>query len=292
MRALGKWLAALAAAALLGAGCTGPLGPLLRWEPRPALEPREGQVAIGKVSLVRSEERGGYDPGLVGQVRSLTGVPIPIRVDETPGQRSRIEWSPLPLEATVQKLGADALAAAGLFLTDQQDASTAVVDFEVTDLWVEGYLVYKSWVTLTVRVLDPATAKPRVSFTTRQQGTAKDTENLSTFAAMNAYDLSPACRIGEFTVPCLSLQRALTATLAELAASFQKPEVRAALLGQIPAAPPPAPFSAPPTAAPPSTPVCEPECSPGYTCLRGVCVSACNPPCPFGQRCGADRVCH
>jgi hypothetical protein len=40
----------------------------------------------------------------------------------------------------------------------------------------------------------------------------------------------------------------------------------------------------------PST--CEPDCSPGYTCLRGTCVSACNPSCSAGERCGADRMCH
>lgn len=37
---------------------------------------------------------------------------------------------------------------------------------------------------------------------------------------------------------------------------------------------------------------CEPDCSPGYVCLRGKCVSACNPPCENGERCGADRWCH
>ncbi len=36
---------------------------------------------------------------------------------------------------------------------------------------------------------------------------------------------------------------------------------------------------------------CEPDCSPGYTCLRAVCVSACNPLCASGERCGADRIC-
>lgn len=44
---------------------------------------------------------------------------------------------------------------------------------------------------------------------------------------------------------------------------------------------------------PPSQPaVCEPDCSPGYTCLRGKCVSACNPLCAAGERCGVDRICH
>ena len=38
--------------------------------------------------------------------------------------------------------------------------------------------------------------------------------------------------------------------------------------------------------------LCEPECSPGYTCLRGACVSACNPRCGAGERCGGDRICH
>ncbi len=52
----------------------------------------------------------------------------------------------------------------------------------------------------------------------------------------------------------------------------------------------------PPPVHPPAQPspalVCEPDCSPGYTCLRGKCVSACNPLCEAGERCGADRICH
>lgn len=65
----------------------------------------------------------------------------------------------------------------------------------------------------------------------------------------------------------------------------------------IPTAPPAAtvassstPATAPASAA--TALVCEPECSPGYTCLRGKCVSACNPLCEAGERCGADRICH
>lgn len=49
------------------------------------------------------------------------------------------------------------------------------------------------------------------------------------------------------------------------------------------------------TAAPASSSaglICEPDCSPGYTCLRGKCVSACNPLCGAGERCGVDRICH
>jgi hypothetical protein len=52
----------------------------------------------------------------------------------------------------------------------------------------------------------------------------------------------------------------------------------------------PAPASAPAAAG--ASGGCEPECSPGFTCLRGACVSACNPPCEKGQRCEADRACH
>ncbi|MEP7120883.1 MAG: hypothetical protein ABJE95_08240 [Byssovorax sp.] len=44
-------------------------------------------------------------------------------------------------------------------------------------------------------------------------------------------------------------------------------------------------------AATPPAPSCEPDCSPGYTCLRGACVSACNPLCSSGERCGVDRIC-
>ena len=40
-----------------------------------------------------------------------------------------------------------------------------------------------------------------------------------------------------------------------------------------------------------SSSACEPDCSPGYVCLRGQCVSACNPPCEKTERCGEDRLC-
>lgn len=46
-----------------------------------------------------------------------------------------------------------------------------------------------------------------------------------------------------------------------------------------------------PAASPAPARSCEPDCSPGYTCLRGSCVSACNPLCGAGERCGADRIC-
>jgi hypothetical protein len=52
------------------------------------------------------------------------------------------------------------------------------------------------------------------------------------------------------------------------------------------------PRAAPPPAAPTPPRLCEPDCSPGYTCVRGTCVSACNPACTSGERCGADRICH
>ncbi len=38
--------------------------------------------------------------------------------------------------------------------------------------------------------------------------------------------------------------------------------------------------------------ICEPDCSPGFTCLHGACVTACNPGCASGEQCGADRACH
>jgi hypothetical protein len=61
------------------------------------------------------------------------------------------------------------------------------------------------------------------------------------------------------------------------------------------ASPVPSPpnLSAPaPSASSATALACEPDCSPGYTCLRGKCVSACNPLCAAGERCGADRICH
>jgi hypothetical protein len=47
-----------------------------------------------------------------------------------------------------------------------------------------------------------------------------------------------------------------------------------------------------PAAKPTARLSCEPDCSPGYTCIRGTCVSACNPVCGGGERCGTDRICH
>lgn len=40
----------------------------------------------------------------------------------------------------------------------------------------------------------------------------------------------------------------------------------------------------------PATP-CEPACRDGFSCVRGACVSACNPECPAGERCTADARC-
>jgi hypothetical protein len=42
----------------------------------------------------------------------------------------------------------------------------------------------------------------------------------------------------------------------------------------------------------PAPAACVPDCSPGYVCIDGKCLSACNPLCERGQRCGADRICH
>ena len=70
-----------------------------------------------------------------------------------------------------------------------------------------------------------------------------------------------------------------------------------------PEAPPPgAPDSppglppTPPTApAPPAStvqePVCVPSCRAGYLCVRGTCVSQCNPPCPDGLECSPAGEC-
>jgi hypothetical protein len=36
---------------------------------------------------------------------------------------------------------------------------------------------------------------------------------------------------------------------------------------------------------------CAPECRPGFVCVEGKCVSACNPPCPDGYSCNTDLQC-
>lgn len=38
-------------------------------------------------------------------------------------------------------------------------------------------------------------------------------------------------------------------------------------------------------------PPCEPACRPGFVCLRGTCVSACNPACAMGERCTSAGTC-
>ena len=54
--------------------------------------------------------------------------------------------------------------------------------------------------------------------------------------------------------------------------------------------PPPAPLlTAPP--APDPVAACVPDCRPGFVCVSGGCVSACNPPCPSNLVCTRDRTC-
>ncbi len=36
---------------------------------------------------------------------------------------------------------------------------------------------------------------------------------------------------------------------------------------------------------------CVPPCSPGYLCLEGICIEACNPRCQPSERCTAERIC-
>jgi hypothetical protein len=274
---------------LVVSSCAGPLAPLLRWDARPAVEAREGRVAVGAVTLSRKDDHGGNDGALAGQVRTLTGVPVEVRIDGPMTQTSRVEWAPEALETTFKRLTTEALAAAGLAVASDGSGAqpTARVEIEVTELGVEGYMTMNSVVGLTVTVVNPQTKKLRSRFFTRQEGSAKDSENLPMFAAMNAYDVTPACKIGEFTVACLALQRALSATMGNLVLGFSQQETRTALLGADPVPPePPAPVPAAPAL------VCEPDCSPGYVCLRGTCVSACNPLCAENERCGADRSCH
>ena len=196
--------------ALALSGCTASLAPLLRWVPPPQSARAEGLVQVGKITVVRKEERGGWDLGAVGHVRTLTGVPVQVRVDDKPAQTSRVEWSPQPIETSFAQLTADALKAAGLVVGHKGDALTARVDVEVTELWVEGYLTMNAVVGATVTVVNPLDGKTRARFFTRQEASATDKENLSMFAAMNASDTTFGCKIGEFTVACLALQRALT----------------------------------------------------------------------------------
>src|SRR5579862_5402534 len=42
---------------------------------------------------------------------------------------------------------------------------------------------------------------------------------------------------------------------------------------------------------PPQTLDCQPACRSGYVCYRGVCVSACNPPCDSDETCRPDGEC-
>ncbi|MBL8679918.1 MAG: FG-GAP repeat protein [Myxococcales bacterium] len=44
-------------------------------------------------------------------------------------------------------------------------------------------------------------------------------------------------------------------------------------------------------AATPTPAPCEPSCRTGFVCVRGACVSACNPACAAGERCTAEATC-
>lgn len=65
----------------------------------------------------------------------------------------------------------------------------------------------------------------------------------------------------------------------------------------LPAEPPPPPAAAPgsetqaPAPAPAGDDSCVPRCRSGFMCQAGVCISACNPPCPAGQECTAAGEC-
>src|SRR5262245_26602569 len=64
-------------------------------------------------------------------------------------------------------------------------------------------------------------------------------------------------------------------------------------VSDLPPAPPPGstgPVAPGPAAAADQS--CVPQCRSGYLCQAGVCVSACNPPCPAGTMCtGAGGEC-
>jgi hypothetical protein len=65
----------------------------------------------------------------------------------------------------------------------------------------------------------------------------------------------------------------------------------------VPASPPPPPpppasvAPASPAAPPTGKDACFPPCRKSYVCVRGQCVSACNPPCPAGETCTAEGEC-
>jgi hypothetical protein len=56
--------------------------------------------------------------------------------------------------------------------------------------------------------------------------------------------------------------------------------------------PTPLPAPLPPRAEQPAPAnTCDPLCRPGFLCREGQCISACNPPCPGGQRCSPNAQC-
>jgi len=49
--------------------------------------------------------------------------------------------------------------------------------------------------------------------------------------------------------------------------------------------------TATPAGAQSAIPACVPECRAGFTCVNGMCVSQCNPPCLSGEACTEQREC-
>jgi hypothetical protein len=234
----------------------------------------QSQVAIKYVLQKRRPQRGDNTPEILGIYRVQMGIPMPISATNDNGGGHYYEGR--PIDASVRQLVTDALAASGVGVVDGDAKRAADLSIEIHDLWIDDLTAN---IELAVFVLDPQSQLVRKQLRFSRQGVSGPDEP---GGGPMSKDATPACRIGTWGPQCLALQRAASAIYEDIAQTFSRAEVIAALQGAVA----PAPASSAPAGA------CEPDCSPGYTCLRGTCVSSCNPPCAAGQRCGADRICH
>jgi hypothetical protein len=206
---------------LLAGACSPAAHPLLTWRAQSPAAAAEGRVAIRFVVNKRPIGRGGDKAELVGQYSGPNDVPMPIAINNDFGGGHY--YQSRTLETSVRQFASDALAAAGLGVSE--DMSTALLSVEVHELWIDNQTASA---TLELVLLDPTTQAVRTRVTFHHSSADDDTA-------------APACDgmggAGGWTNQCRAMQRALNAIQADIARAFSQPPLRSAALGVAPPAP-------------------------------------------------------